>query len=171
MRKFKKFYTMALIGLFFFVSFSILIGCQTTSNRYIGKVVPDSNRISIPKGKPQSGVWQTKDLDFQYTGSWDGQLSLTGELTLDKSYEKYKRLEYLYLWIHYLDSDGNILDSKLAWSVVSQITYTGGEKKWSVNSELDVPSNFTAVTFSYMGEVLEDKGGGTRWRFYKSPIS
>jgi hypothetical protein len=159
-------------GLFLFVAFTVLIGCQTTSNRYIGKAVQEPNRISLSEGKPFSGIWQAKDMVFQYTGNRKpGKLSLTGELTLDKSYDRYSIVDYLYFWIHFLDSEGNILDTKLALSVVSQIAYTGEEKKWSVASNIDLPVDVTAVTFSYRGVVLEDVGGSDRWRFYKSPLT
>ena len=163
---------MACAALFLSVTFTVLFGCQTTSNRYIGKMVPEPNRISLEEGKPKTGVWQTKDLVFQYTGSRkSGQFSLTGDLTLDKSYERFKTIKYLYLWVHFLDSEGNILDGKLAFSKVSEIGYTGGEKKWPVKSSLDLPLNATAVMFSYQGAVTGDMGGSDSWRFYKSPLT
>ena len=84
MRNRNKLHAMTVVGLFLFVSFSILIGCQTTSNRYLGKMVPEPNRISLPESKPQSGVWHSKDLVFQYTGKQEsgkkkGAISLSGQ--------------------------------------------------------------------------------------------
>ena len=172
MRNFNKLHTLIVVELFLFAAFSVLIGCQTTFNRYLGKVVPEANRISLPESKPQSIVWQTKDVVFQYTGKQEsGKLSLTGELTLDKSYERFNSIEYLYFWIHFLDSEGTILDSKLILSVVGQFAYSGGEKKWPVNIDLKLPSHFIAMTFSYMGSVREGQGGGDQWNFYRSPLS
>ena len=170
MRRYNHSFPMVLVGLFLFVTLGTITGCQTTSNRYIGKTVPEPNRISLPEGKTQSNVWQTKDLVFQYTyHRKSNKLSLTGELALDESYEQYSTLRYLYLWVHFLDSEGNILDSKLAWSVVSQIAYTGEKKKWDVKSSCDLPLTSTAATFSYSG-LVTGKGQGN-WSFYKSPLT
>ena len=175
----KASFSIAVAGLLWFVLFSALAGCQTTFNRYIGKTVPEPNRIPISVGKPQSGVWQAKDLFFQYTCLRESdKLSLSGELALNESYEQFESLNYLNLWVHFLDSEGKILESKLALNVVSSIAYTGQKKQWSVKSSIDLPVNATAVTFSYMGSVSQSGGGvregsgdGTNWSFFKSPLS
>lgn len=157
---------------------SAMAGCQTT-NRYIGKTVPDPNRISLQQEKSQPSVWESKDLTFEYT--WDrksSQVSLNGEITLDRSYDQFETLNYLDLWVHFLDTEGKILESKLAWSVVSVISFMAEKKRLHVNSRLDLPENATAMTFSYRGSVSEGGGlvnggggDGTNWSFYKSPLS
>jgi hypothetical protein len=169
---------MTAAGLFLFVMYSALAGCQTTFNKYLGKTVPELNRIPISEGKPPLSVWQAKDLVFQYTCLRESdKLSLSGELALNESYEQFETLNYLHLWVHFLDSEAKILDSKLAWSVASIVAYTGQKKKWAVKSTLDLPLNATAVTFSYSGSVSQGGGGlrhgrdGTNWVFYKSPLS
>ena len=161
---------MAFAGLFLFVTLSTLTGCQTTSNRYIGLTVPEANRIHLPVGKTQSSAWQTKDLVFQYNCHRESnKLSLSGELALDESYEQYSIISYLTLWVHFLDSEGNILNSKIAWSVATQKAYTGEKKKWDVKSSLDLPLTSTAATFSYSGLVTGKEQGS--WSFYKSPTT
>ena len=65
MRRIDKLFTMAGVGLFLFVMFSTLVGCQTTFNKYLGKTVPEPNRILLSEGKPQYSLWQAKDLSFQ----------------------------------------------------------------------------------------------------------
>ena len=169
---------MTAAGLFLFVMYSALVGCQTTFNKYLGKTVPEPNRIPISEGKPPPSVWQAKDLVFQYTCLRESdKLSLSGELTLDESYEQFEILNYLSLWVHFLDSEGKILDSKLALNMASSIAYTGQRKKYAVKSSLDLPINATALTFSYSGSVSQADelerggGGGTNWRFFKSPLS
>ena len=173
MRRNNEFFTMVVAGLFLFVMFSTLTGCQTTFNKYLGKMVPEPNRIALPESKPQSSVWKTKDLVFQYTSDRESdKLTLSGELALNESYEQFENLKYLNLWVHFLDSEGKILDSKLAWSVASQVAYTGEKKKWPVKSSLDLPLNATAVTFSYTGSVSQGAGADNtnQWIFYKSPL-
>lgn len=153
--------------------FSALTGCQTL-NSFIGKTVQETNRIPISKSKSQSSLWQAQDLSFDFTCLRESnKLSLTGELSLDESYEQFETLRYLYLWVHFLDSEGTLLDSKVAWSAALTIAYTGQKKKWTVKSSLDLPLNTAAVTFSYMGSVSQSGGGmdGTNWSFYKSPLS
>jgi hypothetical protein len=141
--------------------------------RYLGKTVQETNRISISESKPQPSVWQAKDLSFQNTCLRESdKLSIIGQLALNASYEQFEILNYLFLWVHFLDSEGKILDSKVAWSAALTIAYTGEKKKWSVRSSLDLPLNATAVTFSYMGSVSQSgEGGGTNWSFYKSPLT
>ena len=174
----KASYAIAAAGLLWFVLFTALAGCQTTFNKYLGKTVPEPNRIPISEGKPQSSLWQAKDLVFQYTCLRESdKLSLSGELALDESYEQFETLNYLHLWVHFLDSEAKIIDSKLAWSVASIVAYTGQKKKWAVKSTLDLPLNATAVSFSYSGSVSQSGGGlrsgrdGTNWVFFKSPLS
>ena len=71
-----------------------------------------------------------------------------------------------------LDSEGKILDSKLAWSVAYSVAWPGEKKKWSVKSSLDLPLNATAVTFSYMGSATQAGGrsdyGTINWSFFNS---
>jgi len=172
-------FEIAAAGLLWFVFFIALAGCQTTFNKYQGKTVPEPNRIPISEGKAPPSVWQAKDLVFQYTCLRESdKLSLSGELTLDESYEQFEILNYLSLWVHFLDSEGMILDSKLALNMASSIAYTGERKKYAVKSSLDLPINATALTFSYSGSVSQADelergggGGGTNWRFFKSPLS
>ena len=178
MRRNNKLFSMAVAGLLWLFLLSVLAGCQTTFNKYIGKTVPEPNRIPISEGKPQSSLWQAKDLVFQYTCLRESdKLSLSGELALDESYEQFETLNYLHLWVHFLDSEGKILDSKLATNIASSIAYTGQEKKYSIKSSLDLPLNATAVTFSYMGSVTQvgewrrGVGDGTNWTFFKSPLT
>jgi hypothetical protein len=150
--------------------FSALTGCQTL-NSFIGKTVQETNRIPISKSKSQYSLWQAKDLSFKITCRRESnKLSLIGELTLNESYEQFETLNHLFLWAHFLDSEGKILDSKVAWNAPHTIAYTGEKKKWSVKSSIDLPLNATAVTFSYMGSVSQS-GDGTNWSFYKSPLS
>ena len=159
--------------LLWFVLFSALTSCQTI-NRYIGKTVQKINRLPISENNPQSILWQAKDLSFEYTCIRESNtLSLSGELVLNESYEQFEILNYLFLWVHFLDSEGKLLDSKVAWSAARTTAYTGEKKKWSVKSSLALPLNSTAVTFSYMGSVSQSGGGrdGTNWSFYKSPLS
>ena len=178
MRRIAKSFTMAGVGLLLFVMFSTLAGCQTTFNKYLGKTVPEPNRILLSEGKPQSSLWQAEDLSFHYTCLRESnKLSLSGELTLDESYEQFEILNYLNLWVHFLDSEGKILNSKLATNIASSVAYTGQKKKYSIKSSLDFPLNGTAVTFSYMGSVTQvgewrrGVGDGTNWTFFKSPLT
>ena len=113
-------------------------------------------------------------MSFEYTCFRESdKLLLSGELSLNESYEQFEILRHLYLWVHFLDSEGKLLDSKVAWSAALTIAYTGQKKKWSVKSSLDLPLNAAAVTFSYMGSVSQSGGArdGTNWSFYKSPLN
>ena len=175
----KALFAITFTGFLWIVLFGALTGCQTTFNKYLGKTVPEPNRIPLSEGKPQSSLWQTKDLFFQYTCLQEfDKMSLSGELQLDESYEQFETLNYLHLWVHFLDSEAKILDSKLVWSIISKIAFTGQKKKWPVKSTLDLPLNTTAVSFSYSGSVTQSGGGiwggdrdSTNWSFYKSPLT
>jgi len=159
------------------VMVSALAGCPTTHNKYLGKIVPEPNRIFLSEGRPQSSVWKARDLVFQYTFDRESNgLKLFGEINLDESYEQFEILDYLVLWVHFSDSEGKILESMLAWSVVSDVAYTGEKKKWLVKCRLELPLNATAVTFSYMGSVTQvgewERGDwdGMNWTFFRSPL-
>ena len=162
-------YIIAFTGLLWFVMFTALTGCQTL-NRFIGKTVQKSKRLPISESKPQPILWQAKDLSFEFTCIRESDtLSLTGMLVLDESYEQFEILDYMFFWVHFLDSEGKLLDSKVAWSAARTTAYTGQRKRWSVKSSLTLPLNATAVAFSYWGQVVQ--GGGGNWVFYKGPLS
>ena len=168
----KTTYSVLVKGIIFGLVLGILTGCQTL-NPYIGKTVHEPNRIPISESSQAVHFWQTKDMSFDFKYSLDSSmLSLRGELSLDESYEQFETLNHLFLWVHFLDAEGKLLDSKVVWSAAYTVAYTGEKKKWSVKSSLTLPLNATAVAFSYMGSVSQGSDeGGTNWSFYKSPLS
>lgn len=175
MRHNKQFLLSAFVGIFLTISFVTLISCQTTMNRYLGKAVPEHNRVLLPEGKPLSGIYQTRDLVLQYTFDRESnQLKLSGELALEKSYDQFEIIHYVNLWVHFLDSEGNVIDSKLTWRVISQIDYTDNQvKKWPVTGSVELPQNTTAIALSYRGSAQQGAGkdNSSMWIFYKSPLT
>ena len=158
-------------GLILSVLFGALVGCKSIIIDYHGKTVPEPNRIALLEGGPHRGDWKSKDLSFQYNYLRKSDiLSLTGDLALNKEdYWSCEFIDYLYFRANFLDSDGKILESRVILN--NSYPYQGGPHKWSIQSDLQLPLNTAAVSFSYMGRVSKDKHPDNEsWNLYRSPL-
>ena len=147
--------------IFFIVLFNILsfMGCMSG---YVGKMVPLQNRIAIKDEGPHRGSWTRPyvTFDYMYTRT-SGQLGLTGDLSIDGLHGP---LISFHFWLHFINENGSITESQIIFS-------SGANRKGVIKKDLNLATDTSAMTFSYIGES-EDKmtDGRQTDTFHHSPL-
>ena len=149
-------------GLLLMFCLTATVACQATLKTHNKKTVPLNKRILLKDDGPHKEVWETANVvfDLDYSRK-NNQLVISGELGL----KDVKKLDYFFLWIHLLDPDGKILESKRYLSLSDRKAF------WESKYVLELAPNTTAFAFSYIGSHRESGGGGsTIINFYHSPF-
>jgi hypothetical protein len=171
---FKVLLTGLLIHLFF--------ACAIKTSLSPGAWVEENDRIALQDGGPHKGSWQTRDLsiDYEYREAAKN-LEVTGEIKLADYIPKgFSTLDYLRIYIHFLSSNGVVLETKSVkfFGYMRSLDYLG---KLSLNSQSDLPEGTVAFAFSYNGRASQGGGGGgsfigensssgqIAWDFWKVP--
>lgn len=145
-----------------FIFALILMSCQTSIFTYTGKVAKSEIRLPIVAGGSQSGYWKTYDLqvDYQYSKR-QNDLKISGDIYL-RSHSSY--VETFTIWIHFLDRDNRILDTRLIQSHPYRSQYYGLD----FNTDYQLPDGTEAFGFSYTG-VTRGHGDDGGWDFWLDP--
>lgn len=154
---------------------TILSGCVSVLKPFEGKPVSENNRIPLQKGGPHEGNWETKQVGFKYTYTYSGNmLNISGLLSCyAASYQTLELVDNLFFRITFVDSDANLIGSRVIWS----LTNDNFEYKWQIKERtVALPPNTAAVGFSYAGLVREAGGnkgedeGGIQIDLWYSPL-
>ena len=135
------------------------MGCVTG---YVGKTVPLQNRIAIKDKGSRQGSWAGSHATFNYRYTrTSGQLGLTGDLSIDGLRG---RLISFHFWLHFIDENGTITESLIIFS-------SNANRKGAIKKDLNLPTDTSAMAFSYTGES-EDKmtDGRQTDTFHSSPL-
>ena len=146
--------------IFYFLAMIFLMGCVSG---YAGKMVPLQHRIAAAEGGPHRGLWTGKHIEFNYTYSrTSDQVDISGDISFTKS-SVYKSARDFTLWMHFVDSEGKIVESI---ALLNTSSFGTGQK---INKQnLSLPAGTNSLTFSYRGE------SGSRedpYIFHGSPFS
>ena len=137
-----------------FLLIGIIVACQT--NVYDGPLyVSDPNsRITLLEGGSHPGAFKTNDLSIQFGYVRNpGYVLLSGFVELAGRFKSnYDVLRFFYLNIHFLDSDGQLLQS---YRVLNAWKFNWIDSRWKFERNLATPPGTTAIAFSYLGEVRE----------------
>ncbi len=154
---------------------SILVSCSSLSFSYIGLTVPENNLIYLKNEGTHEGLYQTGDITVNYTYSKnEGRLKISGLINFDNSLKyNFSRIDYFDLWIHFVNSENKIIKN----ISVSPITFFNEIEATPFEKILELPPDTKAIVFSYSGRVSdggssskdEVGGGGSSWKFWKTP--
>ena len=155
----------------------MVVACQGRFLSYQGAVAKQESRIALLEGGQHTDTWKTRDLSIRYRYQRDqGNAELSGTVELDKSLGRsFSTLEYLILWVHLLDAEGRVLESK----GILTSEYRHMVKKLLFKQSMELPLDTTAIAFSYRGRVrdvggsgrtVEDAGDGDSWDFWIYPF-
>jgi len=155
----------------------MVVACQGRFLSYQGAVAKQESRIALLEGGQHTDTWKTRDLSIRYRYQRDqGNAELSGTVELDKSLGRsFSTLEYLILWVHLLDAEGRVLESK----GVLTSEYRHMVRKLPFKRSLELPPGTTAIAFSYTGRVRDgggagrvsgDAGDGDSWDFWMYPF-
>ena len=163
-----------------FVLINLCIACAGGTSLSPGAWVAEEDRIRVVDGGPHKGSWKTRDLTIQYeyqeaspSLQVKGVVELANYITMG-----YSTLEYLHLYIHFLESNGTVLATKRIRAFGYQVFRL--EKEITFNERLDLTQDSVAFAFSYSGKATSGGGGGpsimgsdssgrTDWEFWKVP--
>ena len=161
---------MILKGLIIIPAMVVLVACQGILLTFDGKPVAPEARIVLKTGGPHMGNWETDHLYFNYDYLWkSGSIEFSGDLALKYPLLAYEFVDYLFFRINFIDGDGNLIESRVAWSNVYQNNFYDHES-WSVKFSMNPPPETTAIGFSYMGRLQEAGRDGSDWYLWKSPL-
>ena len=151
-----------------------IVACATASAPHIGKTARPENRLPLSELSRTETTWTAKDLKLHYLAAQAGDnLEISGFVEFGSNLAKYPVINAFRVYLHYLDAEGLVLDSKLLWSTGVNNEYRF--VRWTFERQWPVPPPATAVGFSYRGGASEaggDKGFGqtkTGWEVYQAP--
>jgi hypothetical protein len=91
-----------------------LIGCR--SDNYVGKIVPQQNKIALKQGGPHQGIWSSNHMKFRYMYfKTPSQIEFSGKLSL-LDIPASVNMESIGFWVHFLDSEGRIIRDRTVYS-------------------------------------------------------
>lgn len=150
-----------------------LLACAAAAP-HIGKTARPDNRILTADLPGGDSTWRGKDIAIVYKAATAGpDLEISGFIEFSSNLAKYPGVNYFRVYLHFLDTDGLVLDSKLLWA-------PGGQRdsrfiRWTFQRQWPMPPGTAALGFSYRGSVSEPGGDGsfsstkTGWEVYQSP--
>lgn len=143
-----------------------------------GAWVEEADRIAVLDGGPHKGNWQTRDLTINYEYQEAVKnLQISGVIEFADYIPKgFNTLEYLKLYIHFLEADGTVLETR-SIRIFGYRRYLDFIGEITFNHRYDLTGNTVSFAFSYSGRVIQ--GGGTGigssargridWDFWKVP--
>lgn len=150
----------------------ILSGCAGLLKGYEGTVARPDNRIPLADLSDKAAVWQRKDVALHYTAAVNtGELHISGSVERLNAIKHFPAVNHFRIYIHFLTTDGVILDSKLLWSAGPGTDST--LMRWTFDRTYPLPAGAAAFGFSYRGVFSEgggkDSPGQTGWEVWEKP--
>ena len=148
-----------------------LMACQNTLFSYRGKQAGPMSRVDLEASGKYNGTWHGEELALDYTTVISaGKFQISGQVQLDQYFAVGDmNIKYLYISMHFLDSDGKIIESHL----VSATGHSSARRDISFTKRVTLPSDAGGLAFSYTGFAREHGGGGggsnTGWAFWQTP--
>jgi hypothetical protein len=163
-----------------FVLINLCIACAGSNPLSPGAWVAEEDRIALMDGGPHKGTWKTRDLSIQYEYQDAApSLQVKGVLELANYIPMgFSTLEYLHLYIHFLDANGTVLATQRLRAFGYQSFRLAREMTF--NERFDLTQDTVAFAFSYSGKATAAGGPGpsgsnsssegrTDWEFWKVP--
>jgi hypothetical protein len=138
--------------LFFLI---VLIACQSSLSNSPATIAPEA-RISMIKGGPYEGSWQSSDvlLEYQY-------YKHPGEINLSVNGKAKRKFDELKVWALFLDGEGKILDRKLIYARgFRQESTIGRQYKRSFENSFEMPLEATYLAFRSYSRPYVGSGAG-----------
>jgi len=157
---------------------NIGVACSGGTALSPGAWVEETDRIAVLDGGPHKGHWQTRDLIITYEYQEAAKnLQISGIIELADYIPKgFNTLAHLKLYIHFLEADGTVLDTRTI-KIFGYRRYLDFIGEMTFNHRYDLTENTVSFAFSYSGKVSQ--GGGTGvgssgrgridWDFWKVP--
>lgn len=153
-------------------------------HRDAGRPTKPYSRISLQTTGDHQERWKTNDIaiDFAYQRQTElfamtgMAIQISGQVELQKRLYNFPVINYLRIWVHFLDDEGLILSTHRLWTA-SRRTDTR-LIRFDFQRQFPLPPNTAMLTFSYAGKMTDGGGrpgglgsGGERvdWDFWWTP--
>lgn len=133
----------------------VLIACQSSLSNSPATIAPEA-RISMIKGGPYAGSWQSGDvlLEYQY-------YKHPGEINLSVNGKAKRKFDELKVWVLFLDDEGKILERKLIYARgFRQEPTIGRQYKRSFENSFEMPLEATYLAFRSYSRPYVGSGAG-----------
>ncbi len=155
----------------------VLAACagKDAGDLYAGTAARPDNQFAISSIQGQETAWQGKDLTIHYMALPAGSaVDINGFVEFDTNLGKFERINRFRVYIHFIDAQGIILETRLLWSATANID--ASFVRWTFQRQWPLPPGAQAIGFSYNGSVSAigstEKGvgaGGGGWPAKQRP--
>ncbi len=155
----------SLLAIGFVALVLLTAGCSGKGWRgWEGRLTKTDNRLVLEPGGPHAGIWQTNDIavHYRYVREAD-RLTISGQVKRQARIRYFHRLR-AWVWIHFLDSNGYVKESRRLWAQNGSDVY--GQIRYSYNRDWQMPPGTSAMGFSYSGRA---KDRDVWWDFWRLP--
>ena len=153
---------------------SLLACARISAPPHIGKTSRPENRVPLASLPAGENTWRAEDLDIHYNVARAGDtLEISGFVEFGSNMAKFPLINYFRVYLHFIDADGRVDDSKLLWATGMR-TETRFVR-WTFQRQWPIPPEAVAMGFSYRGAATEAGGDGdlgtakTGWDVYQAP--
>lgn len=155
----------------------LFVACAGGTALSPGAWVENKDRIAVLDGGPHAGNWQTRDMTISYEYKEAVKnLQISGRIELADYIPKgFNALEQLNLYIHFLNADGTVLETKNI-RIFGYRRYLELISEMTFNNRFDLTEETVYFAFSYSGRVIQGSGTGVsssrgriHWDFWKVP--
>ncbi len=152
----------------------MLLSCAgKASAPYIGQTARPDNRKPLASLSADETTWAAEDLKLHYRTAMAGDsLNISGFVEFSSNLAKYPLINSFRVYLHFINSEGVILDTKLLW--VAGIKQEMRFVRWTFERQWPLPPDTAALGFSYLGAASEAGGKSgnqsqTGWEVYQAP--
>ena len=145
-----------------------LAACRGGLHGRRGLVVSPEDRIELLEGGPHSGRFATSEFEvlYRYSKTFDS-LEMSGNVRWEESFTTgFTTLERFYLRIHFLNPEGEVLQSRTIVTAPFMTMFQDLKFK----HHLKLPADAVAMAFSYRGRGVADGWRGEMWDFWNAPF-
>ncbi len=143
----------------------VTAGCSGKGWRgWEGRLTKADNRLAVETGGPHAGIWQTNDIAIHYR-----YVRESNRLTIEGQVKRQARIKYFHrlrawVWIHFLDESGHVMESRRLWAQNGSDVY--GQIRYRFVRDWQMPPGTVAMGFSYSGRA-QDRD--VWWDFWRLP--
>jgi hypothetical protein len=142
---------------------------------YAGRAARPDNQAAIASIQGKETVWSGKDLAIHYMAlpGAAGTMDINGFVEFEYNLGKYDLINHFRVYIHFIDAQGIILETRLLWNVAANADAT--LVRWTFQRQWPLPPGAQAIGFSYMGTLSgigsteKGVGSGAGWSVKELP--
>ena len=145
----------------------LLSACTSSRGGWLGwegRLTKDDNRVALENDGSDAGIWQTNDIaiHYHYVREAD-RLTITGKVQRQARIKHFHRLN-AWVWIHFLDGEGFVLESRRLWAQNGSDVYW--QIRYNFTRDWPLPPETRAMGFSYSGRASDRD---VWWDFWRLP--